>query len=442
MRRLLALAGFGVVVCGGVAALAASGAAAPTTVLISQTSAGVPADGGSPGISADGRYVVFASDTALVPQDTNGASDVYLRDELLGTLTLVSVSSSGAIGNDQSFYPALSADGRFVAFASYATNLTAVDTNGRTPDIYLRNLAIGKTNRVSLSSKGAQGKYQSILPQLSTHGRFVSFNSIAGNLVPGDDNHQNDVFLRDRRRGTLQRVSVSDDGKQSRFGGFGGAISGSGRYVVFTSESTDLVAADTNDAADVFVRDVRSKTTTRVSVTDAGGQSNGASGVDEGVAAISSDGRYVAFSSDATNLVAGDTNHMVDAFVRDLVAGTTQRVNLSTSGAQDNGGVSGACCVIITSDGLHVVFTSYGDTLVGGDTNESPDVFEIDLATGAVRRVSLSDTGHQGNSTSFVPVSSADGACVAFYSWATNLISGQTLSEGKVYLRKATRACP
>ena len=288
-------------------------------------------------LSSDGRYVAFESTAPdLVAGDTNGVSDVFLRDRAAGTVELVSVSSSEAQGSGVSFAPRVSPDGRFVVFESAAPNLVTGDTNGRT-DIFLRDRQAGTTVRVSVGAGGVGGNFDSYLASVSADGRYVAFQSIASNLVAGDTNGVSDVFVRDLQSGTTSRVSVGAGGAQGTGGDSTLArISADGRYVVFQSAATNLVAGDTNAALDVFVRDRQTGTTTRVSVTNGGAQANAASGE----AQISSDGRYVVFTSTGTSLVAGDTNGLSDVFVRDRQAGTTSRVSLLSGGGQADGASS------------------------------------------------------------------------------------------------------
>ncbi len=229
----------------------------------------------------------------------------------------VSVASNGTQGNDGSAAysgsPAISANGRYVAFASGSSNLVPGDTNDRT-DVFVRDLRSGTTRRVSVAGDGTQANHGSHAPAISADGRYVTFASVASNLVPGDTNHTGDVFVRDLRSGTTRRVSVAGNGAQGNHSSYGSAISADGRYVAFLSDASNLVPGDTNGASDVFVRDRRSGTTRRVSVAGNGTQGN----LDSGDQAISADGRYVAFDSYASNLVPGDTNDNQDVFVRDL----------------------------------------------------------------------------------------------------------------------------
>ena len=206
-------------------------------------------------ISADARFVAFWSDASnLVGGDTNGVEDVFVRDRQTGTTELVSVATGGTQGNARSRYPSISSDGRFVVFWSDASNLVAGDTNG-SADVFVRDRLSGTTERVSLAAGGAQGNADSLGPSISASGRFVAFWSLATNLVAGDTNAWNDVFVRDRQSATTERVSVATGGAQGDFNSYDPSISADGRFVAFESGATNLVAGDTNGSFDVFLRD-------------------------------------------------------------------------------------------------------------------------------------------------------------------------------------------
>jgi hypothetical protein len=332
------------------------------------------------------------------------------------TTERVSVSSTGDQANRPTQSPRISADGRFVTFASFATNLVAGDTNG-SQDIFVHDRESGTTSRVSVASDGTQGSGFS--PSISADGRFVAFLSWASNLVPGDTNNTADVFLRDRQNGTTIRVSVASDGTQANSDSDGASISADGRFVAFTSYASNLVAGDTNDGADVFVHDRQSGTTTRVSIASDGTQGNSRSHA----TSISADGRFVAFFSFASNLVAGDTNAVPDAFVHDRQTGTTSRVSVASDGTQGNNITYFSS---ISADGRFVAFFSEASNLVAGDTNEIHDVFVHDRQSGTTSRVSIASDGMQGNDESYDPSISADGRFVAFNSAASNLVAGDT----------------
>ncbi|MGA2285495.1 MAG: hypothetical protein ABSG55_04420, partial [Dehalococcoidia bacterium] len=295
------------------------------TERISVDSAGNQGNGDSWGgpISADGRYVAFLSDASnLVAGDTNnfcGVShdncvDVFVHDRQTGQTTRVSVDTAGNQANSGSGSPSISGDGRYVAFASGASNLVADDTNG-VPDIFVHDLQTGQTTRVSVDSAGNQADSQTGYygstgdPRISADGTYIAFDSYATNLVPGDTNGDEDVFVHDRQTGQTTRVSVDSAGVQENRASLEPTISADGRYVSFWSDSTNLVSGDTNGTFDVFVHDLQTAQTTRVSVDSAGNQADNVSRSPS----ISADGRYVAFASEA-GLVPGDTNGCFDCY--------------------------------------------------------------------------------------------------------------------------------
>ncbi len=366
-------------------------------------------------ISDDGRYVAMESRASLDPTPGNGLSEVYLRDRQALTTARVSLSSMGTLGDDQSFSPSISADGRYVAFASLATNLVAGDTNG-CMDVFVRDTQTGTTTRVSVDSAGNQTETTptgSQYPAISGDGRFVAFVSEASNLVPGDTNMQWDAFVHDRQTGITERVSfdgppltpstqgtndlpaISSDGRYVAFSfhndrGWvrdrqtgaldvvGGAatpfvealaLSADGRYVAF--ETFDgLVPSDLNLNGDIYVYDRATGATTRATEDSSGSGGNNVSYWPS----ISPDGRFVGFISRSTNLVPGDTNGFDDVFVHDQLTSTTVRVSVGASGAQANAIVYPYPCTL-SRDGRFVLFSSEDATLVPGDGNGSNDLF-------------------------------------------------------------------
>ena len=316
---------------------------------------------GRPAISADGQFVAFASSaTNLVKGDRNGSVDVFVRDRLAGTTDRLSAPSRRVEGNGESFDPAISADGRFVAFASFADNLVPGDTNF-TSDVFVVDRTGGGPQRVSVSDIGAQGENRSEHPSISADGRFVAFMSSSEALVPGDNDGAFDVFVRDRVAGTTEGISVAPTS-----GGFGAtssspAITPDGRFVAFDSWEPDLVPDDTNNSFDVFVRDRATGALERVSVSSAGVQGDDWSLTPS----ISADGRFVAFCSFAGNLVTGDGNFDFDIFVRDRAAGTTVRASVRSDGTE--GGLSlGSIDPSISADGQVVAFESEADLAPAG----------------------------------------------------------------------------
>jgi WD40-like Beta Propeller Repeat len=283
------------------------------TTLVSTASNGTPGSNSSgyPSISAGGQYVAFESFASnLVPNDTNGWTDIFVHDRQTGETTRVSLASNGAQTNSNSAFAAISGDGLHVAFYSNATNLAASDTNNRS-DIFVHDRLTGQTTRVSVASDGTQGNGLSDDADISGDGRYVVFSSLANNLVPNDTNGINDIFVRDRETGTTTRVNMGFNGMQTAGVSDAPSISGDGRYVAFESFASNLVPNDISSARDIFVRDWQGGETTRMNLSFNGEGTNRASYYP----AISSDGSHVSFDSAASNLVPGDTNNADDVFV-------------------------------------------------------------------------------------------------------------------------------
>ncbi len=411
-------------------------ASAQVTQRVSVNSLGVQGSGNSftneridAGMSADGRFVAFYSEASdLVADDTNGVADVFVRDRQTGTTQRVSVSSSGEQADGESRDPSISADGRYVAFWSFATNLVADDTNGRA-DVFVYDRQTSTIVRASVDSSGNQASNHCFFPVLSADGRFVAFESSAENLVTGDTNGLSDVFVRDLQAGTTERVSVDSGGGESDGDSNLASISADGRFVAFESTATNLVANDTNGKKDVFVRDRQAGTTEIASVDSSGNFGDG----DSRAAAISSDGRFVAFESAATNLVAGDGNGVHDVFVHDRDDGTTVRVSVDSAGNEGNGDSRNPS---ISSDGQLVAFVSSSSNLVADDTNGGDDVFVRNRAASTTERASVDSAGLQSNGQSADAWISADGSRVVFGSNATNLVQGDTNGVFDVFVRE------
>ncbi len=390
-----------------------------------------PSGGIYPSISGSGRFVVFETSAGnLVPGDTNGESDVFVRDSKAGRTERVSLRSNGAQGNSWSGYAAVSGNGRFVAFTAEASNLVQGDTNG-VQDVFVHDRRTGRTTRISVNGRGRQGNDDSAYPSISATGRFVVFKSEATNLVPTDANGFEDLFVHDRATGTTRLVTVRSNGVQANAStGYinPGAISADGRFITFDSQASNLVKGDSNGVGDVFVRDVATGTTTRVSVSSTGDEGNGASHDPS----ISADGRFVAFPSVATNLVESDGNADQDVFVHNRKRGTTRRVSVS-SADEEADGFSGYAS--ISADGRYVAFDSFAENLIANDANNATDVFVRDRKRRTTVRVSLTNAGAEGNSSSEYPFLSMNGRFVAFQSAATNLVGNDTNAATDIYVR-------
>ena len=326
-----------------------------------------------------------------------------------GDFLRVSVSSSGVQGDAYSRDPDLSADGRFVVFWSASSNLVAGDTNAM-EDLFLHDVQNGETTRISVSSSGAQANNASYYPSISGDGRYIAFKSDASNLVSGDTNAVSDIFLHDRQAGVTTRVSVSSSGVQAD-----GAsdsyvsISANGRFIAFNSEAANLVSGDTNGASDVFVHDRLSGVTERVSLDSFEVQGNAGSFSPS----ISADGRFVCFASSATNLVSGDTNARTDIFVRDRQTGETTRVSVNSSGVEADRATSEAA---ISGDGRFVTFSTEATNLLpaGEEPYGYPHVYIHDRQIGATTLASIEVDGYQMVGWAENPDISSDGRFIAF----------------------------
>ena len=436
-------------------------------------------DNGGEAVSADGRYAAFYSLASLVPDDTNGTWDVYLRDTCIGAapgcvpaIKRVSVGNTGQEGNGASYWMSMSDDGRFIAFTSEATNLVAGDTNG-VQDLFVRDTCAGAsgtctptTARVSVAYDGSEGNGDSGSGMISGNGRFIVFESEAANLVPGDTNGVMDVFVRDTCLGAVvgcapstKRISVAADSSQSNGLSIYSSISFDGGVIAFRSAATNLVPGDTNGLADVFavqtcVNPVPgcTPTITRISVAFDGSAANGASDR----VAMTSDGRFLLFGSAASNLVAGDVNGVSDVFLRDTCLGaagcvpSTTLVSVPAGGSTSNGNSA-----VYTSFGMVVahgklaVFESAASNLVPGDTNSVEDVFlrSTCLNSGpacvpATTRLSVGVDGSQGNGRSGSGVITGDARHVELRSEASNLVAGDTNGVGDLFLARTGIAFP
>jgi hypothetical protein len=389
-----------------------------------------------PALNENGQFVVFHSfANNLVPGDTNSNLDVFVRNRQTGETTRVSVATGGTQGNDASRAADVSADGNLVAFESDATNLVAGDTNGER-DIFVHDRQAATTTRVSVATGAVQANNDSLNASLSGDGRFVVFESEATNLVAGDTNNRNDVFVHDRQTGTTTRVSVATGGAQADGNSVLPAISTDGRFVAFHSTATNLVAGDTNGISDVFVHDRQTGETTRVSVATGGGQGTGSGPAPAFAPAISEDGRFVAFESSLTNLVTGDTNVQPDVFVHDRQTVTTTRVSVPTGGSPQAN--LDSVEPDISGDGRFVVFLSFATNLVPGGTSGIGDVFVHDRQTNTTNQMSVSTGGVKGNDFSCNPAISQDGRIVAIFSDATNLIVGDTNGARDIFIHNRT----
>ncbi len=348
-----------------------------TTERVSVDWGGAQGDGSSysPSISADGRYVAFASEsTNFVVGATNGWTRIFVRDRQNGTTECASVGPTGVPASLDCEDPAISADGNFVAFDSFSSDLVLGDANGMW-DVFVRDRVSSITERVSVDSAGMEGNGNSYAPSLSGDGHYVAFASTATNLVPADMNSSADVLVRDRVLGTTQLASVDSSGTHANDNSYEPSMSSDGRYVAFKSYASNIVVGDTNGYQDVFVHDLQTGTTEIVSIANGGAQGNFSSYTPS----ISTDGRYVAFRSGASNFASTDTNAFDDVFVHDRLLGTTERLSLGSGATQ---GDSWSGDPSISADGRYVSFVSNASNLVSGDTNSVEDILVRDRGNG------------------------------------------------------------
>jgi hypothetical protein len=405
--------------------------------------AGAPANGSAangtfsagPSMSNDGGVVTLISDaTNLVAGDTNGQVDGFAREGAAAPLKRISLSSTGAQSNGRTFAVSVSGDGKLAAFVSDGSNLVAGDTNA-VRDVFVRDLTAGTTERVSVSSAGTQANDGSFGVAISDDGRYVAFDSFASNLVANDTNNTNDVFVRDRVSGTTERVSISSGGTQGNQQSAGPVISADGRFVAWGSGATNLVTGDTNATYDGFIRDRQTGTTERFNVSSSEVQAENGVTTWWGGQAISDDGRYVTFIEDATNLVPFDTNGERDVFVRDRQAGTTEKASVSSLGIQGDGHAQSAT---LAGNGRFVVFMSDATNMVSGDTDGVRNVFIRDRTAGTTERVDTRYDGAQpDNHAQFGVAISNDGRFVAFDSTAR--LTPRDTSTEDVFVRDVTR---
>ncbi|MCU1452908.1 MAG: hypothetical protein JWN46_1054 [Acidimicrobiales bacterium] len=416
----------------GVGLAEPSAAAVPTTSTVtsrvSVSSGGRQSDGGfAPKITPDGRYVVFEMAFPSFP-GAGSFGQVYRRDLSTNTTVLVSRAlDPNGVPDGASSNPSVSDDGRFVVFDSGATNLVAGDTGGH-QDVFRRDVVANVTQRVSVATNGTAGNGDSQFATIDGAGTEIVFDSAATNLVALDTNQAYDVFVRHLAANTTDRVSVSTASAQGDSHSQFAMISGDGNWVVFMSQATNLVPGDTNAKFDVFVRSLKDSTTTRVSVKGAT-QGNGHSKE----VSISGDGSKVSFNSDASNLVAGDTNGQQDSFVWTRSNGALTRVSTDSAGGQLAKG--SRFSTALSRDGTVVAWSSEDAnvTLPAGNGIGS-NVYTTTLATSAMRLISANAAGQPGNGLTFRLSADQTGRRVAYDSASATLVRNDTNTSDDAFV--------
>ena len=413
---------------------------AQSTVRASVDPTGLELNGasGESAVSPDGRYVVFASEAAnmgLVPGQPG--REIYLRDMVLGTVELVSVSATGVYNYNASDSPVMTPDARYVAFESLSPNIVAGDTNG-TWDVFVRDRLLGVTTRVSVGPGGAQATGgPSWSPAISDDGRWVAFYSNGQGIVPGFGTlGANQVYLHDRQTGVTSAGSVDQAGGTPNAECRQPGLSADGRFLSFETLASDILPGDANGKTDVYVRDLLTNTVVRATLAPGGIEPNDNCGRSR----ISGDGRWVAFQTQSSNLLAAHPGTVNDVYVRDLVTGALSLASVSSSGVSV--GTSNFTAPQISHDGRYVAFTSY---LI----NSTPgllDVFVHDRVSGVTTLASVGNDGSDGNGSSpsgnpqgggsgSLFAMSANGRFVTFESAASNLVPGDTNGVKDTFLR-------
>ncbi len=412
------------------------------TSMVSVGSSGVAGnlESSQPTVTPDGRYVVFVSGSVnLAGVPTNAKKQVYRRDRTTGTTIIVSVNDAGDAADGDCVAPSVSADGTKIVFHTDATNLVGDDTNG-VPDIYLRDLALSQTIRVSVDDAGAEVPEQSLNPVISADGKFVAFQSEATALASIPTSTVN-VFRHDLTTGKNKLVSIAPGGAEPDAPSRSPSISADGRYIAFVSEADDMTGPPAPAGVEqVYRRDMTLTVNAVILVSVSTDPLNVSPGDASEAPSISADGQVIAFRSAAMNLVPDDLTTFRDIFVRNLrdpLNPTTTLVSRNASGSQAD---DDANAPVLSGDGRCVAYTSAANNLAPGVNGVFKQVYWHDLVTGTTLLASVATGREVGNGDSEVvtgwpPALTADGSVVVFASSSFNLVPFDVNGVADVFIR-------
>jgi len=375
-----------------------------------------------PGTSYDGRFTVFATLSSYSIWDT-GYTDVYLHDVILNQTFLISRNNLGFSGNSESRYPSISGDGTKIVFSSSASDLVPNDNNGKMEDVFLYDVISDEISIISVSTNGEQKNESSIMPSISDNGRYVAFASTCDFFDTTSRAYQ--IYVRDLLLGSTVLASISNEGTVADHNSYSPSVADDGS-VVFITQATTLIDFDTNNLDDVYHHNLQTGDTQLVSISSTGGVANNNSYIPD----ISSNGQFVAFCSNASNLVANDYA-WTDCFLRDLLTHDTHLVSVTSEGfpAGSGSGIS------ISSDGSFLAFE--GNLMYLGESYGGlPLIFVLDINTNEYYLASMSNNFVTSNGDSLFPEISGDGHSVAFVSYGKNLFNGDTNNVADVFLHK------
>jgi Tol biopolymer transport system component len=404
---------------------------APYTVLVDKNAAGKLGDFGSGtrGLSANGRYVLFSTNAKnFARKDASGDEDAYVLDRWTGVQHRASQNSAGIKAKLSCFDARMSPDAHYVVYWTGSNNLDPRDTNSAV-DVFVHDRINGTTELASVNSLGVVGNAASALPSVSGDGRWVCFASDSTNFEPGDSGLWTDIFVHDQISGITERIDRTPSGGWPSGHALGSAVSSDARFIAYTSKAPDIVPNDTNGAEDLFLYDRSTQVTERISVANDGTEANGETNY---LFTMSSDARYFAFASTASNLTVGDTNGDFDVFVRDRYLQTTECVSVALDGLPSNG-LSGA--PFVSDDGRFIAFGSHGSNVIIGDDNQTADAFLRDRTAGQTVLITATPWGSVGHLGAFPSAISSDGRWVGFFGESRDYVAGDYNGKSDAFVR-------